>query len=375
MGTAARESRQHADVALQAARKRALAMRAEIALGRDPAAELEAQRQARIAAAKGEAARQQREHRTLGAVIRLYHEHEVEPAAFTDKYKAQWIAPFENHLRSYDDGRLWHRPVDEVEPGHLLDWLKALQRQLPHTARKTRQRLDAVYEWVALKKWAPGNPCKAIVRAVRRGAPSLENVSRRALPYARVPEFMARLSANDSTAAAATRFLILTAARTCEVTEARWTEFDLAAGVWLVPNARTKQREPHRVDLSPAALAIIEEQRGASDDWVFPSPLAMAKGCRTCHCCSYSIALGYREATTVHGFRASFSTWAYETEAARPAVIEAALGHRESDLVAAAYNRAEFLDERRKLYRCWAEYCESAGHVVKLPRSIDAVGA
>jgi hypothetical protein len=68
--------------------------------------------------------------------------------------------------------------------------------------------------------------------------------------------------------------------------------------------------------------------------------------------------LEIRGRTTVHGFRASFSTWANETGAARPDVVEACLAHRETDLVRAAYNRAGFFAERAALLRAWADFCE-----------------
>lgn len=67
--------------------------------------------------------------------------------------------------------------------------------------------------------------------------------------------------------------------------------------------------------------------------------------------------MGVRDQTTVHGLcRATFSTWAYETAAARGDVIEACLAHREADKVKAAYNRAQFNDERRVLLAAWADY-------------------
>jgi hypothetical protein len=67
--------------------------------------------------------------------------------------------------------------------------------------------------------------------------------------------------------------------------------------------------------------------------------------------------LGYRDRTTVHGLaRATFSTWANETGAARPDVIEACLAHEEGNRVSAAYNRATFNTERKALLQAWAEY-------------------
>ena len=67
--------------------------------------------------------------------------------------------------------------------------------------------------------------------------------------------------------------------------------------------------------------------------------------------------LGVRDRTTVHGLcRATFSTWANDTEAARPDVIEACLAHSEANLVRAAYNRAEFNRQRKALLTASAEY-------------------
>jgi len=77
-------------------------------------------------------------------------------------------------------------------------------------------------------------------------------------------------------------------------------------------------------------------------------------------------------ATTVHGLcRATFSTWANETGAARVDVIEACLAHREADKIRAAYNRAQFMQERRALLDAWAEYLATpvASNVVPIARA------
>ena len=79
--------------------------------------------------------------------------------------------------------------------------------------------------------------------------------------------------------------------------------------------------------------------------------------------------IGIADATTVHGLcRSTFSTWANETGAARPDVIEACLAHREANLVRAAYNRAQFGSERRALLASWADFLEGAA-----PRMADVM--
>jgi integrase len=75
--------------------------------------------------------------------------------------------------------------------------------------------------------------------------------------------------------------------------------------------------------------------------------------------------------TTVHGLRATFSTWAYENDMARGDVIEACLAHKEGDRVKAAYNRAVFAGERKAVLLAWSEFADGKldagrGEVFKL---------
>ena len=66
---------------------------------------------------------------------------------------------------------------------------------------------------------------------------------------------------------------MLTTARTGEVIGATWSEFDLEAGVWLLPGERMKGGEDHTVHLVPRALEILEAQKKLASTHVFPSPV------------------------------------------------------------------------------------------------------
>jgi len=127
---------------------------------------------------------------------------------------------------------LWNRPLDEVEASEALDFIKDLQRRVPHTARKVRQRIDAVFEDAQLRKWCTSRPTQAIRRAALRAAPSMKNNSLRALPYAQAPALMKRLQSVPGVAAKCLQFTILTAARTKESIGAAWSEFDLERAAW-----------------------------------------------------------------------------------------------------------------------------------------------
>ena len=69
-------------------------------------------------------------------------------------------------------------------------------------------------------------------------------------------------------------FLVLTAARSGEVRNARWEQIDRDGAVWTIPAERMKAGREHRVPLSPRALEVLDGAAELFDGagLVFPSP-------------------------------------------------------------------------------------------------------
>ena len=68
------------------------------------------------------------------------------------------------------------------------------------------------------------------------------------------------------------RLLLLTGTRRNEVAQAVWDEFDLQAGTWKIPGARTKNGRAHTVFLSPEALAVVSNvPKIDGAEYLFPS--------------------------------------------------------------------------------------------------------
>src|SRR5262249_47110603 len=138
-----------------------------------------------------------------------------------------------------------------------------------------------------------------------------------ALSFEEVPAFLEGLRQQSGSAPRALEFALLTAARTAEVLGAVWEEID-ESEVWRVPAARMKGREPHVVFLSPPALAILEKMRRLGGIYVFPSVRDPRRPLSNMAMLEVLKRMGYAKRTTVHGVcRASFSTWANDTNAAR----------------------------------------------------------
>ena len=169
----------------------------------------------------------------------------------------------------------------------------------------------------------------------------------------------------------ALRLLALTFVRTGELIGATWNEIDVDGATWIVPAERMKMKTEHVVPLSRQALAILREVRaiGGGSRYVFPGrnpdkPMSN----NTMLFALYR--LGYKGKMTGHGFRAVASTILNEA-GFRADVIERQLAHCERNDVRGAYNRAEYLPERRKMMQQWADMLAalaSGARVIPLQR-------
>lgn len=81
--------------------------------------------------------------------------------------------------------------------------------------------------------------------------------------------------------------------------------------------------------------------------------------------------MGYGH-VTVHGFRATFATWAEECTDYPDGVREAALAHKYKSETTAAYQRGQKLDKRRALMRDWAAFV-SGSNIVPIALSREVV--
>jgi integrase len=362
LGPAYRASVAQAGESITSARDAAHAARELLRRDVDPLDERDRQQQAARAAEATKKAEADRAHWTLARCARDYHARVIERTR-TTRHAASWIQSLETHLPA----SIWHDHIDDIKPPALLAALEAAQPHerarrpgdLGETMRRVRQRLDAVCEDAVFHQRANTNPAAAVKRKLSEARPAARVQHLRALPFAEMPALVARLRAMQGTAARCLELALLTASRTSEVLFATWDEFDTAAGVWIVKAERMKLRQAHRVHLSPRALQIIEAQRGQSERFVFPSPQPGREGAALSNMAMLVTLdrLGVRDRTTVHGLcRSTFSTWANESGAARPDVIEACLAHSETDHVRKAYNRASFDAERRALLMAWADY-------------------
>jgi integrase len=368
LGAARRGNSKDTGDSLTAARDGASKARVQLQAGQDPIEERQRLKDAARAAEAASKAQAKRKQLTLARAARDYHERVIEPR-LTTKHAAQWIASLELHVPV----AVWQKPISAITAPELLEALSAVRsvevegERVPETLRRIRQRLDTIFEDAIFHGHCTTNPAAVIRRKMREQLPAKQPGEFKALDYRQAPAFMAKLREAEGVSARCLEFAVLTAARTSEALTAQWSEFDLEAGTWTIPAAKMKADELHVVHLSKRARELVAGLVGLDQVLLFPSFVKPGKPMSNMALLATLDRLGMRAQTTVHGLcRATFSTWAYETAAARPDVIEACLAHKEADRVKAAYNRAQFTEERRTLLAAWADYLAHFAQIIPL---------
>ena len=148
--------------------------------------------------------------------------------------------------------------------------------------------------------------------------------------------------------------------RPSELRLAHWSEFDLKNAIWSIPASRMKMRREHVVPLAKQVLTLLKELHvyTGNGELLFPSTRALTTPISDAAPLAALRRMGYgKDTMTLHGFRAMASTRLNEL-GFRADVIEAQLAHKEPDTVRLAYNRAEYMEERRSLMQSWADYLD-----------------
>ncbi len=293
-------------------------------------------------------------------------------------YSKQWVAGTAyrcmNLLETNVFPHIGNRPIGEISTPELLEVIRKVEKRGAHeTAHRVLQRSNAIFRYAAQAGISDNNPA-----ANAKGA--LQPIEREHYNYlqeADLPEFFAKLDGNTANlhkiTIAAMRLLLLTLVRTQELRGAKWSEFDLTAGMWTIDPQRmkVKGRAAHKVPLSRQAIAVLEELRPLTGhrELLFPNEkkplLPMSEN--TILFALYR--MGYHSRATGHGFRSTASTILNENGFNRDH-IERQLAHGDNDKIRAAYNHAEYLKERATMLQWYADHLDKLrgrGKVIQFP--------
>jgi integrase len=338
-------------ITLSVARARREDARVLLAQGADPSAAKKAKRRAALYASET----------TFECIAREWLHNQRKRLA--PRYCEQILARLERDVFP----QIGSRPIAEIDAPELVDTLRKIeQRGVRETARRLRQSCGQIFRHAIVTGRAKHDPSADLRGAL--GSPDRKR-GHKAMSRDELPNFLRVLEAydGDPRTRIALRLIVLTFVRTGELRAAQWLEFENLHGadaLWRVPAERMKMKREHIVPLAPQVVALLRELRALpgseASPFLFPSP--SRQGCMSYNTMLYALyRMGYHSRATVHGFRAMAST-ALNEMGFRPDVIERQLAHEERNAIRAAYNRAEYLRERRVMMKHWADYVDALGH-------------
>lgn len=286
------------------------------------------------------------------AAAREYHG-QISKGWRNGKHGDQWLAT----LKAYAFPILGALPVNRIDARTIQRALNPIWLSKGETARRVRQRIGAVLDYAHGNGWRETEAPMRALNQLLGGLKQPRSGNFPAMPYKEAPAFMEKLREQElSVGRMALQFLLLTAARSGEVRNARWKDIDTEAQEWHLPPETTKTGKLHIVPLVPPALQLLKQMRRISEaepaDLVFPglngpmSDATLAKVLRSHGGGSF----------TVHGFRSSFRDWAAE-RGFPDSWAEAALAHTNPNRTEGAYRRTTFFDQRQaELMPAWSAF-------------------
>lgn len=267
-----------------------------------------------------------------------------------EKYRKQSFAVLETHVFPH----IGNVPVSEItipDIVHILE--KVSQRGTLEQAKRIKTQIAQIFRYASQRGLCTHNPAGDL----RDLLPNKKVKHHACVSIEELPVLLRKIESRGiDLSKFAMQLLALTFVRTGELIGAKWDEVDWKRKEWHIPKERMKMKRPHLVPLSRQAIALLKSlyERTGDTDYLFYS-----SGSKDRHISNGAVLMAlrrmkYDKKMTGHGFRTLAST--ILNEKGYPAdVIEKQLAHESKDKIRAAYNRAEYLPERKKMMQDYAD--------------------
>lgn len=260
-------------------------------------------------------------------------------------------------------------PIGAIKHQHVIAALRKIEKrgahEIAHRIKATCARVFSYANQNGITNINPAADMKDVLKSVKAGHFA-------AISTEELPAFLAAMDKNDARlfkpTRIALRLMMLIFVRTSELIETPWSEIDMDAGEWIIPWNRMKRGKltvdpdttDHHVCLSSQALDLLRELHTLTGGgkYLFPNQRDHSKPMSNGAILAALKRMGYQNRMTGHGFRALAMSTIKERLGYRHEVVDRQLAHAQKDKVAAAYDRAKFLAERRVMMQDWADYID-----------------
>jgi integrase len=279
---------------------------------------------------------------------------EIKGEGQSERYQAQSLARMEKHVFPM----IGALPLVEITIPDVVEVVETIGRRgTLEIAKRMKQAISQTFRYAAQRGLCTHNPAADL----RDILPTPESKHHACIHPSELPNLLKAIEARpDGLTKYAIKLKALTFVRTGELIGATWDEINWAKEEWHIPKERMKMKRPHIVPLSTQALAILRELQELTGE---KSHIFFSAASKSKHISNGTILMalrrmGYQGQMTGHGFRTLASTLLNE-KGYQPDVIERQLAHEDSDKIRDAYNRAEYLMERKKMMQEYADWLET----------------
>jgi integrase len=325
------------------ARDRARQSKAKASAGIDPVAERRADNAAE------EAERQLKAFTFIKLIDRYQREYadrktKASSAKETKRRLARWTAT------------LGDRPVRDITKPDIRNFLDSLGDKGLIEGNNLLAAVHRLFEWAREKELIEINPATGIKKP---GTPKTRD---RYLSHDEIKAFWVACDQVGWPSGPIFQLLLLTAQRENEVAGMRWSELDLAKKVWKLPKERTKNSKAHTVHLSDLSVEIIGALPQINGSQLVFAMQGDKPYVNFWHANQRVLRLMGDGVPhwVVHDLRRTGTTIMVEDLKVTPYVADKILNHVSGTItgVAAIYNRAEFLDERKAALEALGRFIE-----------------
>ena len=353
------------DVSLRVARAERGKVKQQQAEGIDPAQQKRIDKQRkRIAAAN-----------TFELIAREWH------ANKSETWKENTAKEAINRLQNDVFPQIGKYPIAAVDAPVLLDVLRQVEKRgAVDMAARLGQLCSQIFRYAIARGVIKYNPVPDLRGALR---PRVKG-HHAAIGTDELPTFLEALQKNEAEMYLPTRILmrlmLLVFVRTSELVETPWAEIDLDKEIWVIPWQRMKmgkkkvnpRKLDHHVNLPRQGWALLRDLHrvNGGGKFLFPNRNDHERPASNGAILQALRRMGYGGRHTGHGFRSLAMGVIKARLGYRHEVVNRQLAHGSDDEYGEAYDREQFIEERRAMMQAYADYIdavEQGGNAVPAP--------
>jgi integrase len=341
------------EITLAAARKKRMEARDKLNAGIDPAEAKRADKAEKAAASAN----------TFEKLARAWH------ATRLDTWRESTAKDTINRLEKDIFPEIGKLPIASITHQQMIAALRKVEergaREVAHRLKATCARVFSYANQHGIENKNPAADLKDVLKPTVSGHFA-------AIAPKELPAFLASLRNNNARLYAPTRIairlMLLIFVRSSELRTTPWSEINLDTGEWIIPWQRMKRGKltvnpdttDHHVCLSRQGIELLRELKAytGGSPYLFPNQRDHRKPMSGDAIRMALNRMGYEGKMTTHGFRALAMTTLKESLGYRHEVVDRQLAHAQKDKIASAYDRAQFLEERKKMMQHWADYLD-----------------